>query len=197
LPAEIKPPRADGKYDRTKRKKPLPSVHNPDEKAARAHEFMLARVAGKSFEEIARRFDCSTKTAYTYVEYARQHGLYIDRARHLIETHLLPKALAVYEQYMTGERTAGMNEKGLDFHAAQDILFGLGALSKTTNVKHTPSDVNDTLDGFRAEYFKDKELHAVDVQPTPAALPPTHTHERIDVAPRRESDLRDQADEDG
>lgn len=157
---------------------------------------MLARLEGKTIAEIAVKYDCSPSTAERFIRHAHDHGLYLDKARQLIETNLLPRALAVYESYLNGERD-GITAHDLD--AAKDILFGLGVLSKSTTVKHAANE--DTLDSFRASYFNVEAvpLPALPEAPLEAAGPPLDgqdKHVSTYQSPRRLADLHDEDSED-
>jgi hypothetical protein len=121
--------------------------------------------------QLARKYDCTPNSAKTTLEFARAHGLYLDRARQLIEAELLPRALAVYEKYLDGGRQDG-GEAADDLAAARDVLFGIGALSKSTTVKHTPSDVADTLDTWREKYFEETRVTVLPSPTTPALIEP-------------------------
>jgi transposase-like protein len=143
------------------------------DKDARAAIFMMERVAGSTYTDIAKRYNCSLATVAKYLDYARETNLVLLEAQRHIGKSLVPLALAVYE----------LELKAGNLDAARDILYGASILSKTATVRHEPSDAEQTLESFRSEFFKAKTAHAIDAtpivgDPTPApdslfAPPPT------------------------
>lgn len=119
-----------------------------EDKDNRALVFMLERVSGKSIEQISKKYEVSRVTVSNYLQYARDHQIVINEARHLLGDQLIPLAIAVYEMHL---------RQG-SLEAAQDLLFGTGILHKNSTVKHESADANDTLDAFRDAFFKAKAV---------------------------------------
>lgn len=201
-------------YDKAppKRKGGKGNIRHQSDKDNRALLFLIEKAQGTSIKEIARRYQCSTLTVETSLTYGRKQDLLVSKAQELIVQSLLPMALAVYETHLSAA----------SFEAAQDILYGIGALSKTSNVKH---EASDPLDSFRATYFAATPAAPValleaaspvggpqgplvgEVVPqgnlvSPAALLsdsqlPLFPYEPEHLSERRQSDLHDQGEQDG
>lgn len=144
----------------------------PEDRRVLAHQMTLDHLDKRmTLPQLAQKYDCSPAAAQRLLQYGREHGLYVDRARQLIEAELLPRALAVYEKVLEGQGRQFVSEAGDDLDAARDILFGLGALSKSTTVKHSPSDAADTLDAWRQKYFEEQGQLVIDSTVVQPALP--------------------------